>query len=170
MRIFILMAALLWGGAAIAQTAQVVEASGVNMRSGKAENYRIIKVLSPKSEVKVLETDQEYTKVKTADGASGWVLNKLLIVRDAAEEKPEKADRKSLSEVEATQKDLIASRVEVADLQRELERLNRAEPGNAPKSFSFTLLVALGAFAVGVAIGMLALKAYYQKRLHGLRI
>ncbi|MCE5181970.1 MAG: SH3 domain-containing protein [Betaproteobacteria bacterium] len=168
MRVFILMAALLWGGAAIAQTAQVVEASGVNMRSGKAENYRIIKVLPPKSEVKVLETDQEYTKVKTSDGASGWVLNKLLIVQDAAEEKPE---QKSQAGTDATQKDLIAARVEVADLQRELERLNRAEPGNAPKSsFPFILLVALGAFAIGVATGMLILKAYYQRRLHGLRI
>lgn len=163
------MAALLWGGAAMAQTAQVIEASGVNMRSGKAENYRIVKVLPPKSEVKVLEIDQEYTKVKTSDGASGWVLNKLLIVQDAAEEKPE---RKSPPETaEATQKALIAARVEVAGLQRELERINRADPGNAPKtSFPFVLLVALGAFAIGVAVGILILKAYYQKRLHGLRI
>lgn len=168
MRLFVLMAALLWGGAAIAQTAQVVEASGVNMRSGKAENYRIIKVLPPKSEVKVLEVDQEYTKVKTAQGESGWVLSKLLIVQDAAEEKPE---RKSPPETaEATQKALIAARVEVAGLQRELERINRADPGNDSRSFTFILLVALGAFVGGVAVGILILKAYYQKRLHGLRI
>ena len=169
MRVFILMAALRWGGAAMAQTAQVIEASGVNMRSGKAENYRIIKVLQPKSEVKVLETDKDYTKVRTEEGESGWVLSKLLIIQDAADEKP---DRKSnQAEMEAAQKDLIAARVEVADLQRELERMNRIEPGSTPKpSFSFILLVALGAFAGGVAVGILILKAYYQKRLHGLRI
>jgi hypothetical protein len=32
------------------------------------------------------------------------------------------------------------------------------------------LLLAFGAFAVGVVIGAMALRAYYQKRLHGLRI
>ncbi|MDD5240943.1 MAG: TIGR04211 family SH3 domain-containing protein [Sulfuricella sp.] len=166
MRVFLLITTLLWGGVAIAQTAQVVEASGVNMRSGKAENYRIVKVLPPNSEVKVLEADQDYTKVKTSEGETGWVLSKLLIIQKAVEEKT----GQNKAELEAAHKELVASRVEVASLHRELERVNRAEPGSAPKPFSFILLAALGAFAVGVATGILILKAYYQKRLHGLRI
>lgn len=166
MKVFLLITALLWGGTAMAQTAQVVEASGVNMRSGKAENYRIIKVLPPKSEVRVLEAGQDYTKVKTSEGETGWVLSKLLIIQKATEEK---ADQNQ-ADLEAMQKNLVAARVEVADLHRELERVNRADPGNAPKPFSLILLVALIAFAGGIAAGILILKAYYQKRLHGLRI
>lgn len=167
MRFFIVVAMLLWGGAVMAQTAQVVDSSGVNMRSGKAENYRIIKVLPPKSEVKVLETSADYTRVKTEGGETGWVLSKLLIVENAAEEN---SDQPNQAAMEAAQKELVAARVEVADLQRELERVNRADPANAPRSFPFVLLVALGAFLGGVAVGILILKAYYQKRLHGLRI
>jgi len=150
----------------MAQTAQVVEANGVNMRSGKAENYRIIKVLPPKSEVKVLETDQDYTRVRTPEGETGWVLSKLLIIQKPPEEKPDR----NQTELEAAQKELETARAEMANLQRELEKANRADPVKAPKPFSFILLVALGAFVSGATIGILILKAYYQKRLHGLRI
>lgn len=155
----------MWAGAAAAQTAHVIEASGVSMRSGKADNYRIIKVLPPNSEVKVLETDQDYTKVKTAGGEAGWVLSRLLVIQKAAEGKSDQEQ----AGLEAAQKELVTARVEVASLQRELERINRTDPVNAPKPF-LILWAALGAFIVGVATGVLVLRAYYQKRLHGLRI
>jgi hypothetical protein len=45
----------------------------------------------------------------------------------------------------------------------------RNQPGSGV-STSLLLLLAFGAFACGAMIGALALRAYYHKRLHGLRI
>ena len=164
MKIFLFLATLMWGGIATAQTASVTDSIRVNMRSGKAENYRIIKVLPPGNEVQLLETDQDYAKVKTADGETGWVLLKLLTIRKADVEKA------SLTQaaLESAQKELVTTRVELATLQREMEQMHNQPRGNA--SNSFLLLLALGGFACGVATGILALRAYYHKRLHGLRI
>lgn len=166
MRILIFLTMLLWGGAAMAQTAQVVDATGVNMRSGKAENYRIIRVLPPHAEVRVVEVDQDYAKVKTSDGETGWVLTKLLNIHQA---ETEKADQNQAA-LEAARQELEAAQAEVANLQHELEKSHQQRPEGKTNPFSFILLVALGAFAVGMAIGVLILKVYYQKRLHGLRI
>ena len=62
----------------------------------------------------------------------------------------------------------VKSAVELANLQREVEQTHNQPEGGAPTSF--LLLLAFGAFAGGVVIGVMALRAYYRKRLHGLRI
>jgi uncharacterized protein YgiM (DUF1202 family) len=164
MNIFLFLAMLMWGGMATAQTALVTDTARVNMRSGKAENYRVIRVLPPKTEVQVIEIDQDYAKVKTTDGETGWVQLKLLAIRKT---EPENANQNQAA-LEAAQKELVTARVELANLQREVEqKQNQPGPG-APTSF--LLLLAFSAFAGGVVIGVLALRAYYRKRLHGLRI
>ncbi|MHB1291679.1 MAG: SH3 domain-containing protein, partial [Sulfuricella sp.] len=60
MKIFLFLVMLVWGGMATAQTALVTDTARVNMRSGKAENYRLIRVLPPSTEVRVIEIDQDY--------------------------------------------------------------------------------------------------------------
>ena len=163
MKIFLFLAMLMWVGVATAQTALVTDTARVNMRSGKAENYRVIRVLPPSIEVQVIEIDQDYAKVKTADGETGWVQLKLLTIRKTEAENT----TQNQAALEATQKELVTARVELANLQREVEqKQNQPGPG-APTSF---LLLAFSTFAGGVVIGVLALRAYYRKRLHGLRI
>jgi len=174
MRVFLFFLILLWGGGALAQTALVADVAGVNLRSGKAENYRIIKVLPPRAEVEVIEIDQDYAKVKVADGETGWVLRKLLDISEVKEEtagSPAKSskDKQHLAELEAAQKALVMARVELANLQREIGQMNYPHPQNNAPRF-FLLLSALIVFAGGVVTGVLILKAYYRKRLHGLRI
>ena len=164
MRILIFLTMLLWGGMATAQTAQVTDTANVNMRSGKAENYRIIRVLPPGTEVQVIEVDQDYVKVKAAEGETGWVLRKFLDIRKAET----KNASQNQAELEAAQQELVTARVELANLQREMEKKHNQPEAGAPTPF--LLLLAFGAFAVGVMIGAMALRAYYQKRLHGLRI
>lgn len=166
MRILIFLAMLLWGGAATAQTAQVTGTANVNMRSGKAENYRIIRVLPPRTELEVIETDQDYAKVKAADGETGWVLRKFLDIRKAETENASQ----NQAALETAQRELVMARVELANLQRDLEKRQPQGPEGPASPFRFLLLVALGAFAAGAAAGVLILKAYYHKRLHGLRI
>jgi uncharacterized protein YgiM (DUF1202 family) len=164
MKIFLFLVMLMWGGMATAQTALVTDAARVNMRSGKAENYRLIRVLPPNTEVQVIEIDQDYAKVKAADGEAGWVLLKLLTIRKTdAENAPQ-----NQAALEAAQKELATARVELANLQREVEQTHNQPGGSA--ATSFLLLLAFGAFACGVVIGIMALRAYYHKRLHGLRI
>jgi uncharacterized protein YgiM (DUF1202 family) len=164
MKILLFFVVLMWGGVAAAQTAQVADTANVNMRSGKAENYRIVKVLPPRSEVQVIEIDQDYAKVKAADGETGWVLSKYLDIH--------KAEVKNTSQnqdgLEAAQKELVTARVELANLQREMAQAQNPPGEGAP--FSSLLLWMLGAFVCGAAAGTLALRAYYHKRLHGLRI
>lgn len=164
MRILIFLTMLLWGGMATAQTAQVTDAANVNMRSGKAENYRIIRVLPPGVEVQVIEVDQDYVKVKAAEGETGWVLRKFLDIRKAET----KNASQNQAELEAAQQELAAALVELANLRRQMEQKHNQPEAGAPAPF--LLLLAFGAFAVGVVIGVMALRAYYQKRLHGLRI
>ena len=175
MRVFLFFPILLWTGAALAQTAQVADVPGVNMRSGKAENYRIIRVLPPRAEVEVIEIDQGYAKVKAADGEAGWVLLKLLDISEAQEDKavpPAKSPevKQHQAELEAAQKELVEARVELANLQREIGQVNNQHPQNSKAPRFFLLLSALIVFAGGVVTGILILKAYYRKRLHGLRI
>ena len=164
MKIFLFLTMLMWGGMATAQTALVTDAARVNMRSGKAENYRVIRVLPPSTEVKVIEIDQDYAKVKAADGETGWVLLKLLTIH--------KTDAENATQhqaaLEAAQKELVTARVELANLQREAEQKQTQPGGSSPTSF--LLLLAFSTFAGGVVIGALVLRAYYHKRLHGLRI
>ncbi|HUX65468.1 TIGR04211 family SH3 domain-containing protein [Sulfuricella sp.] len=164
MKIFLFFVMLMWGGMATAQTALVTDAARVNMRSGKAENYRLIRVLPPSTEVQVIEIDQDYAKVKAADGETGWVLLKLLTIRKTDAENA----TQNQAALEASQKELVTARVELANLQREMEQTHNQPGASAP--ISFLLLLAFGAFAGGVVIGVLALRAYYRKRLHGLRI
>ncbi len=175
MRVFLFFPILLWTGAALAQTAQVADVPGVNMRSGKAENYRIIRVLPPRAEVEVIEIDQGYAKVKATDGEAGWVLRKLLDISEAQEDKavpPAKSPevKQHQAELEAAQKELVEARVELANLQREIGQMNNQHPQNSKAPRFFLLLSALIVFAGGVVTGILILKAYYRKRLHGLRI
>jgi uncharacterized protein YgiM (DUF1202 family) len=164
MKIFLFLAVLMWGGMAAAQTALVTDAARVNMRSGKAENYRVIRVLPPSTEVQVIEIDQDYAKVKTADGETGWVQLKLLAIRKTDAENA----AQNQAALEAAQKELVTARVELANLQREVEQ-KQSQPGSSAPT-SFLLLLAFSAFAGGVVIGVLTLRAYYRKRLHGLRI
>ena len=164
MNIFLFLAMLMWGGMATAQTALVTDTARVNMRSGKAENYRVIRVLPPSTEVQVIEIDQDYAKVKTADGETGWVQLKLLAIRKVEQENT----KQNLAALEAAQKELVTARVELANLQREAEQKQNQPGTSAPTSF--LLLLAFSSFAGGVVIGVLTLRAYYHKRLHGLRI
>lgn len=164
MKIFLFLAMLMWSGMATAQTALVTDAARVNMRSGKAENYRVIRVLPPSTEVQVMEIDQDYAKVKAADGETGWVLLKLLTLRKTDAENT----IQSQVALETVQKELVTARVELANLQREVEQ-KQSQPGNSAPT-SFLLLLTFSTFAGGVVIGVLALRAYYHKRLHGLRI
>lgn len=176
MKIVATILMLLWCGIVTAETAFVVEGVRAKLRSGDGENYRTLRVLPASTEVEITEAGQEFTKVKTLDGQIGWIKSSLLqpvapvAPSAAAPSSAQLADtaNPAASLVEAAQKDLLAAREQLEKMQSELEKeraLTKGEP-----QLSTILLIALMAFAAGMAIGALLLRAYYFRRLHGLRI
>lgn len=166
MRVFLLLALLLFSLTAAAGTAVVVDNVRANLRSGKSENYRVIGVLTPSSQVEVLQVDGEYAQVKTDEGLTGWVAARLLKMQpDATPAKPAKADACE------TELGVIKQQLEDAEAQlaqAQAEQQTQSQPASDPQA-KYTW-VTLGALALGIIIGMLLRERHYRKRLQGLRI
>ena len=155
MRIFLFAVLLGWALPTMAQNAVVAEGAHVNLRTGKTDNYRVIRVLSPGTPVEILEADQNYAKVKTQEGDTGWLPARLLVtepmdMHPAAESSPE----------QTAQPATTAHEEQVSN-----------ESAEQDTSFPWRLLV-IGAlcFVIGAAVGIAVHEAYYRKRLNGLRI
>lgn len=165
----ILLALLLfWHGYATADTAYVAENVNAKLRSGKGENYRTLKILAARTEVEVIEPDDEFAKVKTAEGQVGWIKSSLL--------KPISTSPKDVAEtvtVVSQQPDQSMSTPGVGETPPTPPNIAASAP-NGPdqnnQSISTLLTVALVAFLAGIAVGAFALRAYYLRRLRGLRI
>ena len=155
MRIFLLITMLVLALPSLADSATVVDGARVNLRSGRADTYRIIKSLEPGTEVEIMHDENGYLKVKTATGEVGWLPARMLNIKTNSV-RPNAPDPR------------------IARLQAELAQL-RAEP--APSQglqigFASWVVVsvALGGLIFGVLLGIGGLQAYYQRRLKGLRI
>lgn len=172
MKFFAAILMLLWCSVASAETAQVIEGVRAKLRSGDGENYRTLNILPASTEVEVTEAGQEFTKVKTQNGQIGWIKSSLLQPvqpTPAPTAAPAmETGNQAATAVEAAQKDLLAAREQLIKMQSELER-ERARTNGEPK-FAVLALIALAAFVIGMVIGALLLRAYYFRRLHGLRI
>lgn len=62
-----------------AQTKYVSDELVINMRSGKGNNFKIIKIIKSGTPLTVLESDSGYTRARTPQGVEGWVLSRFLI-------------------------------------------------------------------------------------------
>lgn len=164
MKNLVLVLMLLGAQIAWAETAFVVDNVNAKLRSGKGENYRTLRVLPAKTEVDILEPDEEFAKVKTADGQVGWIKSSLL--------RTQKAEGKDVQEVTVLQMPVQEPPVQIQQGQEGEMPTAASQPAPiaADKSYTTLLTVALLAFLAGVAVGAAALRAYYLKRLHGLRI
>jgi len=155
MRIFILIWMLVWALPCVADIATVIEGARVNLRSGRADTYRIIKSLEPGTHVEILHDENGYVHVKTTAGDVGWLPMRML-------------------KIEAPLPVRSTVDPQLAVLQAELEKA-RAEllqsPNAQKKGSSWMLLsLALSGLILGVALGIGGLQTYYQRRLKGLRI
>ena len=155
MRIYSLIALLMWVLPALADTATVVEGTRVNLRSGKLDTYRVVKALEPGTEVEVLRQEQTYVQVKTSEGDVGWLPLRLVKIVPAPPKQT--APDPTLEELKA----------EVAKAQAELKQSRN--PVDAA-SVGMLIGVGLGGLVLGILLGMGGLQAYYRKKLNGLRI
>ncbi len=175
LRFFLLCALAFMGAPALADTATVVDNVRANLRSGKGENYRVVTSLPSGSQVEVLEVSNDYARVQTPEGKSGWVAVRLLRMNEGitasaplpdTPTKPASKEEMQLK-LEALEHQLEEERRYRDEAQAEVDRLRGGESGDARMRL---LWVGLGAFVVGILLGMFLRERHYQKRLHGLRV
>lgn len=128
--------------AAYAENRYVSDQLLITMRTGKGNEYQIIKSLPSGEKLELLEDDGEFSRVKTENGLEGWVRNQYLtdapIARDqleAAQLKLEKLQesRQQLqqqlkelkNEKSAVEKERDNFSTELAKVQKELDTLQK---------------------------------------------
>jgi SH3 domain protein len=81
-----LLSALLFAGAAGAESAWVSDEFEITLRSGPSTSNAIELMLTSGTELEVLERDAEtgYSRVRTGGGTEGWVLTRYLMNEPAA--------------------------------------------------------------------------------------
>lgn len=155
MRVFVLIAIWAWASTCLADIATIIEGTRVNLRSGRADTYRVIKSLAPGTRVEILHDENGYVQVKTDAGDVGWLPMRMLKI-----EPPQLQNNKPDPKIALLQAELEKARAELSQ-----------SPNDQNKSSPWVLFgLGLGGVILGVLLGMGGLQAYYHKRLKGLRI
>jgi SH3 domain protein len=89
--LFILLITALTSSPLLAATKYVSDELVINMRSGKGNGFKIIKIVKSGTPLTVLETDSGYTRARTPQGVEGWVLSRFLIDQPVARDQLAKA-------------------------------------------------------------------------------
>lgn len=103
--------------AAAAETYYVDDELVITMRSGKGNEFQIIRTLKSGTPLEVLETDQEagYSLARTRGGTEGWVLTRYLSATPIAKQ-----------QLAAAQDKLTTLEQRVGDLQSQLEQVSES--------------------------------------------
>ena len=158
MRIFLLVATLVWGVPALAETATIVEGERVKMRSGKYDTYRVVKALEPGTVVEILKQEKSYVQVKTAAGDVGWLSLRLVKKVGAHPPPPPPPEPGAAPDMQKTEQ--APAPVEIKP--------------NVKTQYMVSLWALMGigsaGLLTGILLGMGAMLAHYRKKLNGLRI
>ena len=104
----VLVAAI--SGLAQAETRYVSDRLEIQMRTGKGTQFKILRMLPSGTALEVLEVDQQngYSRVRSAGGVEGWVLNRYLMKGKAARDRLAEAE-KELARLELENRKLSGS-------------------------------------------------------------
>lgn len=110
-------------GGAAAETLYVSDELEIQMRTGKGNQYRILRMLPSGTRLEVLETDKEegYSKVRATGGVEGWVLTRFLMQQPAAREQLAAAEKK-VARLELENRKLKASFDEAQEARGSTEK------------------------------------------------
>lgn len=106
-----------------AQTKYVSDELVINMRSGKGNSFKIIKIIKSGTPLTVLESDSGYTRARTPQGVEGWVLSRFLINTPVAREQLAKA----MADVAAMKEKYDAMTAELSSTKKERDILSQSE-------------------------------------------
>ncbi len=167
MRFFLVTLLMCWSWLAVAaQNATVVDNVRANVRSGKSDAYRVVTVLTPGTQVEILQVEDGYAQIKVADGQEGWVVSRLLKI-DKPEADPVAPVQNLCDEKLAAAKlQLQEEQRRLAKTQIEVKRLQALQSGQG----SVIAWVAAVCLVVGLFLGFVLRERHYRKRLQGLRI
>ena len=104
----------------LAETKYVTDQFEIMLRTGQSVQHEILRQLKSGTQVTVLESNYEYSRVRTASGKEGWVLTRYLIDQPAGRERAVKL-RADLELLQNNFDALLAR--EKNDLQQEIDRL-----------------------------------------------
>ena len=100
-------------GIVFAETMYVTDVLRLTLRTGKSTEHKIIAVIESGQKVEILESGEEWSSVRMADGKEGWVLTRYLTPRETYNVK--------LKRLEDKHKNLMA---QAASLLEENTKLN----------------------------------------------
>lgn len=104
-------------------TRYVTDRLEVTLRTGQTNQHRIVRMLPSGAAVTVLEQDEAsgYSRVKTTDGAEGWLLTRYLLSEPAARDQLASAQQK-VSQLTAELAQARAQLNSVTSSQKNLEQ------------------------------------------------
>ncbi len=121
---FVILTLLLAWGTAAAETRYVTDKFKVTMRSGESASHKIVRMLSSGTALEVLGENSEtgYSRVRTGNGTTGYILTRQLMQQPSARERLAQAEVR-LRELQEEPGKLSAK---LAKLQEEHQALNTA--------------------------------------------
>lgn len=106
---------------ALAESRYVVDTLLITVRTGQSTQHQILKTVPSSTKLELLETAENYSRVRTPDGTEGWVLNQYITDKPTAKLLLAAAETKAakLSEENAKLK------AELADVSGKASEVNK---------------------------------------------
>ena len=113
-------------GQALAETRYVTDTFAITMRTGESTRHKIVRMLESGTPVEVLasNSDTGYAKIRTEDGATGFVLERHLIEEPVARDRIVALEAR-LRELQQAPDQLAARLAELQRVHAELEDRHR---------------------------------------------
>lgn len=108
-----------------AETLYVSDELFINMRSGKGNGFKIIKIIKSGTPLTVLAKDSGYTRARTPQGVEGWVLSRFLSKTPSAKNLVARAQK----DVAEMKQKYEAMKSELEALKNERDTLSSSEKG-----------------------------------------
>ncbi|MCW8930945.1 MAG: TIGR04211 family SH3 domain-containing protein [Gammaproteobacteria bacterium] len=114
---------LFFSSVTVAKVRYVSDELVINMRSGKGNGFKIIKIIKSGTPLTILAEDSGYTHARTPQGVEGWVLSRFLINTPVARTLLDKAQQ----DVAQMKEKYDAMSTELSTVKAERDKLSKSE-------------------------------------------
>jgi SH3 domain protein len=131
-KILLLLVLAAAAATAHAETKYVIDHLIITLRAGQGNQYQILRTLPSGTKLEVLETGEEYSRVRTPDGTEGWALNQYLTATPIAKVRLATAEAK-LTKLEAENSRLKQELSTVSAKEAKVSKEHQALSGEQKK-------------------------------------